>query len=151
MDWEKLKKEKEDLIQKEKDLNLKKRLLIEQEKKLKIKRYIQIGELFEKAGIAFGEQDNEALLLGALIEVEKLLKNQEQLSKLKKQGEDSLRSLNLRYAISFRSPPPEKAQKMLEDLKFKWRSALQEWHGRAKLNDLNEFLEGSHANIRVIK
>lgn len=151
MNWEKLKKEKEELDKKTKDLNLKKRMLQEQERKLQTKRSIQLGELFSRAGIDTQNEKNDPTLLGALLEIKELLKSPETAERFKNLGKDFEKALDLRYAISFSTSPPPEIKKRLEELNFKYRSTLQEWHGRTTFQKLSETLNETEAKIMAVK
>lgn len=151
MNWEKIRKKREAIASESRRLQNQKKLLNEEERKLKIRRYIQLGELFDKAGISTKEEELDEVLLGALVEVKKLLKSPEQRKNFKEEGQALQRTLNLKYAISFKEPPSQESEKVLKNMNFKWRPAQKEWHGRAKYEDLSKTLDGLKAAIEAVK
>ncbi|GEM_PF-3060760 len=151
MDWKKLQKKREAIANESLRLKNQKKLLNEEERKLKIRRYIQLGELFDKAGIETEEKFSNQVLLGAFIEIKKLLELPENINKFKERGSALQRALDLRYAISFKDSPSQESLNLLKNLNFKWRPSQQEWHGRAKYEDLSKALNGLKAVIEAVK
>ncbi len=136
MDWKKIKEKKAQLSEAAKRIENQKKLLRSTEKKLKVKRYIQLGELFERAGIDIHDEEGDSILLGGLCELKKLIGDTKQASDLKMKGEAVLRATVQRFVIRFNGTPSNTAQTILEMLKFKWRPLQQEWHGTAKYESI---------------
>ncbi len=135
-----------------KTLNNQKKLLKNKANHLKIKRFIQLGELFEKAGFDILDEKLEAPLLGALLQIRESFQNSENLKSFTSTAKDYNSNTLQKYAISFAGPAPtEEAVKALEALKFRWRESLQEWHGRAKQKDLAKLLDHHKGIVEAVK
>lgn len=151
MDWKKISDKKAKLSEAAKRIEGQKKQITYVERKYKTKRYIQLGELFEKAGFDILDQKNDAFLFGGLLELKEKSSTPQTIEKLIGLANEHKQAHPQKYIISCPIPPTEQAIKLLEALKFKWHESLHEWHGRAKKDDLAPLIKDSRFVIEAVQ
>ncbi|MDN3505436.1 MAG: conjugal transfer protein TraD [Rhabdochlamydiaceae bacterium] len=143
----------------QKEIDEKRKKLIEKEKKLKanlrkekIRKKIQLGEIVELASI---DPLSKISLLGALLEIKTLARDEEKIKQWEEKGTSYLNSKNKtdgeQLIVSFpSSQAPVELKNALKSLKFRWNSYRQEWYGISKLSDVENILKETNAKVERV-
>jgi Conjugal transfer protein TraD len=130
---------------------LRKKILLTQEKKKRAAKFSQVGKLAYQANI---DQLEEAVLLGAFLEIAKAKENEEQLIKWKIQAEDFLTQQSKKsghyFSIFFLEEPSSEVKKSLKANKFYWNRFRKEFYGKSEKSHIENLLQGCKYKIEEI-
>lgn len=143
---------KERLAISKKRIEFQEKLLREKEKKFRTKRLIQMGSLFEKAGI---DNLDKSSLIGALMEIKALSKDKKKVAEWKDHGEKYLNTdtnENLHtLLISFEGETDKEAVGLLRQNNFKWNRFRKEWYGYGIKSEIESTLKNFNPSVEVLE
>lgn len=131
-------------------LALKERMLAMKERKKRVKRFSEVGKIAYSAGI---DQLDQAILLGAFLEISSQLSEKLKIDHWKRLADEFSKEQETEKSgliISFQNPPSDEIRTTLKEMKFRWNKFRGEYYGYGEKKLLDELLKTCQANIEVV-
>ena len=146
-----LEEEKKKVELQKKKIQLKEKLIREQEKRRKFKRISEIVEIAFKMNL---DQVEDAVLMGAFLEISEKIQDPKMIVEWKKmaalhQQSHEEKSEHL-LAIAFTKEPEKEVREMLKKMKFRWNSFRKEFCGYGNQRELENLLKESDFSIEIL-
>lgn len=139
------------------DLEKKKKLEMLQEKLLKEhpKKLDRLSEILQIAFHSKLDSLEDAVILGAFLEIAEKMQDPDKIQEWKKNGEryslQGNKNPKTKLIISFASDPGEEIKAKLKELRFQWKSFKREFCGYGNQEEVENLLSGTEHRIKIVE